>query len=249
MKLGVIIPLYNEEKFIERTLLSLRDQTDKDFRVFLCDNNSTDSSVAIIKTFIKENQLDWHIVTEKQKGTGAASDTAVRAAISAGCDVVLRTDADSLPRPDWVAKMRARFASDPKIAMVSGLSIPIVKEVSRFNFWMYRFFGWIATMFGVFRPSNYSGGAKGIYKMAAGNNMAVRGADYIESGGFPRTTIEQAHEDRELVNLMRRHGMKVVRERRAVVEVSARRIEAWGILTSLEWYRSHRKPEQNVDIR
>ncbi|MEY4390510.1 MAG: hypothetical protein RLZZ400_253 [Actinomycetota bacterium] len=249
MKLGVTIPLYNEEKFIEKTLIALRDQTDKDFRVFLCDNNSTDSSVKLINDFISSNKLDWFVVSETQKGTGAASDTGVRAAISAGCDVVLRTDADSLPHRDWVERMRAKFASDERIAMVSGLSIPIRSEVSSFNFWSYRFFAWIATMFGVFRASNYGGGARSIYIMAAGNNMAVRGNYYIEAGGFPRTTIEQAHEDRELVNQMRRHGMKVVRDRSAVVEVSARRIEAWGIVRSLEWYRSHRKPEQNVDIR
>lgn len=47
MRVSVIIPNYNGEKFIEKCLLSLTKQTYADFEVILVDNGSTDRSVEL----------------------------------------------------------------------------------------------------------------------------------------------------------------------------------------------------------
>ena len=249
MKIGVCIPFYNEQKCIAATLEALLAQTDPEFTVFLCDNNSTDESVAIASSFIRDHKLDWQIVHETQKGTGAAADTAMRAGARAGCSILARTDADSLPDPNWVCAIRAKFTRHPQLSMVSGLSIPIRSEVSFFEFWLLRFATTVAMWFGLIRPSNYQRGMRGIYIMTSGNNLAIRAADYLAVGGFPRTRIEDVHEDRALVNAVRSHRLKVVVLRNMRVAVSARRVKHWGLMASIRWYRNHYRPSQNVDIR
>ena len=249
MKIGVCIPFYNEEKCIAATLEALLDQKDSEFTVFLCDNNSTDASVGIANRFIAQHKLDWQIVPETQKGTGAAADTAMRAAAAAGCEVLARTDADSLPDENWVSAIRAEFSQQHHLSMLSGLSIPIRSEVNFFEFWLLRFATTVAMLFGLVRPSNYKRGMRGPYIMTSGNNLAIRAADYLKVGGFPRTRIEDVHEDRALVNAVRRHGLKPVRLRKMRVAVSARRVKHWGLMASIRWYKSHYRPSQNVDIR
>lgn len=66
MMISVIIPVYNSEKYLERCISSVLEQTYKDFEVILIDDGSTDSSGAIcdewqrkdvrIKVFHKANE-------------------------------------------------------------------------------------------------------------------------------------------------------------------------------------------------
>ena len=51
MKVSVCIPVYNAELFIEQTIKSVLNQTYKDFELIICDNQSTDNTVQIIKKF------------------------------------------------------------------------------------------------------------------------------------------------------------------------------------------------------
>ena len=248
MKIGVAVPFFNEEKCIEVTLEALWAQQDRDFCVVLCDNNSTDRSVEIVTDFIRSRQLPWKLVSESQKGTGAAADTAMRALVDMECVVLARTDADAIPDSNWIQQIRSDF-TQAATAMVAGLSVPIRSEVSFAYFWMLRFASLLATIFGSIRASNYSNGMRSRYVMANGNNLAIRAEVYLKVGGFPRTRIEEVHEDRALVNSVRAAGLKVKRDRAMRVAVSARRVKRWGLVNSLRWYRSHYRPSVDVDIR
>ena len=55
-KVSVIIPLYNAEDYIRITLMSLRNQTFKDFEIVIVDDCSTDNSLNVVKDF-KENDV------------------------------------------------------------------------------------------------------------------------------------------------------------------------------------------------
>ena len=248
MRIAVCVPFFNEEKCITATLSALLKQRDQNFVVFFCNNNSTDESPAIVRDFIAANRLDWKLVSETQKGTGAAADTAMRAAAAAGFDVLARTDADAIPQPNWIAQIRAAFA-DSGVRMLSGITVPIRSEVTARQYWIYRIAGVVASVFGTLRPGNYASGMTSVYVMTNGNNLAIRASTYLEVGGFPRTKIEEQHEDRALVNAVRAAGYKVRRVRGMRVAVSSRRVKAWGLANSLRWYKSHFRPTENVDIR
>lgn len=248
MKLAVCIACYNEENYIAKTLKSLANQSDLDFRIYLCDNNSTDESASISKRVASELNLDLIVIPEIQKGTGAAADTAFRAAIADGYEILARTDADAIVDRFWIATVRKNFEKYPK-SLIGGFTSPIESEVSSARRNLIIFVTMVAIFFGIFRPSNYGGGKRGLYVMTQGNNLAIDRDTYLNAGGFRRVKIEELHEDRALVNDVRAMGGKVRMVWSMRVQVSVRRVKAWGLLNTLKWYANHSFRGENVDIR
>jgi len=248
MKLAVCIPCYNESNYIAKTLKSLSLQEDKDFKVFLCDNGSTDKTASIAKKAAKSLGLNLEVVFEKQKGTGAAADTAFRAAIAQGFELLARTDADALVDRAWTKSIRKHFLEHPA-GLASGITGPIVGELNLSQYNIFRGASALAATFGLLRPSNYGNGRVGRYVMTNGNNLAIDSKTYLAVGGFRRTKIEDLHEDRALVNDVRASGGKVYRVRAMRVQVSARRIQAWGLFNSLKWYANHSFKGNQIDVR
>ena len=72
MKISVIVPVFNAEKFLDACLESLLIQTLKDFEVLLVDDCSTDNSVAIAEKFLERFDGRLKILrTKKNSGSGA----------------------------------------------------------------------------------------------------------------------------------------------------------------------------------
>ncbi|CAN5360197.1 glycosyltransferase [soil metagenome] len=240
----MVVPVYNEAAGIRATLDALLAQTDGDFDVFFVDNGSTDDSADVIRSY---GQPRWHVIIEPQKGTGAAADTGMRAAIAAGATLLARTDADCVPRADWTAAIRRSLAT---LDLVGGELVPRHDEgltVGRRV--LLRAAVELAEAFGRIRPGNRDPEYRGPYMMAAGCNVGIRADLYVAAGGFPRTAIEDLHEDRALVNAVRRLTGNYARRRDVVVYGSSRRVTAWGLRNTLLWYKDHAYRPQHVNIR
>ena len=54
-KIGIIMPVYNAEKFIEKSINSIINQTHKNWTLYICDNNSTDRSLEICENYSKKD--------------------------------------------------------------------------------------------------------------------------------------------------------------------------------------------------
>ena len=54
---SVIIAMYNAEKFIGETLMSLANQTFKDFEIIIADDCSTDNSRLIVNRFAEQKWI------------------------------------------------------------------------------------------------------------------------------------------------------------------------------------------------
>ncbi len=244
MTLAVVVPVFNEAAGIPSTLEALLAQDDPDFDVFFVDNGSTDASAEVIASY---RQPRWHLIAEPQKGTGAAADTGMRAAIAAGATMLARTDADCLPRHDWTASMRRALAT---LELVGGELVPRHDEgLPLRRRVVLRAAVELAEAFGRIRPGNRSPEYLGPYLMAAGCNVGITAAMYEAAGGFPRTAIEDLHEDRALVNAVRRLTSRYARRRDIVVYGSSRRVQAWGLKNTLLWYKDHAYRPAHVDIR
>ena len=69
--LSIVIPAYNEASGISKTLDSiLAQQYAEKFEVIVVDNNSTDTTAAIAKSYA--DRLDLKVLHEPQAGRGAA---------------------------------------------------------------------------------------------------------------------------------------------------------------------------------
>ena len=108
----VVIPAYNEENFIKITLSSIADQTYKNFELIVVDNNSTDKTGEIARSF------GARVILEKKKGVAEARQAGFMAAKGA---IIITTDADTVVSSDWVEKMMQGF-SDEKIVGFGGLN-------------------------------------------------------------------------------------------------------------------------------
>jgi dolichyl-phosphate beta-glucosyltransferase len=74
-KLSVIVPAYNEEKRIEKTLLDIDSYLEKqnyDYEIIVVDNNSNDHTTDVVKNLAQTTVENARVVTETVKGKGAA---------------------------------------------------------------------------------------------------------------------------------------------------------------------------------
>jgi glycosyltransferase involved in cell wall biosynthesis len=245
MSLWVVVPAYNEAPGITATLRALADQLDRDFTVVVVDNHSADGTADVVRAF----DPDIHVVTEVHKGTGAAADTGMRYAIASGATHLARTDADCVPAPDWTARVKAAF--DDGLHLVAGLLLPRTDEahLTPCRRWLLVGAVEVAAAFGKVRPGNRGPDYLGPYVMAPGCNMAITAELYMRAGGFPRVAIEELHEDRALVNAVRRLTRAYGLRRDVKVRGSTRRVRAWGLRRTLSWYADHRYRPEVVDIR
>ena len=67
---SVIVPLYNSEQFIEKTLQSILSQTHNSLEIILVDDGSTDATYQICKVYILNNK---HVHYYKKENGGVAS--------------------------------------------------------------------------------------------------------------------------------------------------------------------------------
>lgn len=243
----VVVPCYNEARGLPATLAALAAQRDTDFTLVVVDNASTDGSADVVRAFAERAPFPVHVLHERQKGTGAASDTGFRHAIARGARWVARTDADCLPHPQWVARLKAALVRDG-LEFVAGRIAPREDEgLSLRERLVLPVLIAIAERYG--RLTRRGPQFRYPYFMAAGNNLAISASLYEAAGGFPRTAIEDTHEDRALSERVRTLTARAAVRRDIVVYNSVRRVRAYGFVNVLRWYRNHGYRPRVVDVR
>lgn len=114
MKLSIIVPVYNSEKYIEKCLDSILNQDLKDWECFLIDDGSTDKSGAICDFYaIKDSR--FKVV---HKYNGGVSETRNLGLLLAKGEWVGFVDSD-----DWIDENRFSLA----ISKAEEANVPIVK--------------------------------------------------------------------------------------------------------------------------
>ena len=127
MRLSVVVPTRNEADNIGRCVESIRSNTVQPHEILVVDGLSTDSTFGIAKS------LGVEVHHNPARHAAGARNVGIREATG---DVVVFTDADCVPRSDWLAEIRRAFETD---AELTGLGGPIVASVPRTR--IERFFG------------------------------------------------------------------------------------------------------------
>lgn len=105
--ISVIIPSLNEERYLNRCLDSVFEQSYPSdcMEVFVVDGQSTDSSTDIVRNFM-ENHPNLHLLDNPQRYQSVAFNLGVGK--SAG-DVIIRLDAHTDYHPDYIARCVAQL--------------------------------------------------------------------------------------------------------------------------------------------
>jgi glycosyltransferase involved in cell wall biosynthesis len=248
--LWVVVPAYDEEAGIEASLDALAAQRNRDFVLCVVDNGSQDDTAGVIRRWSANHpEVATRLVHEPEKGVGAAADTGIRLAIAEGARFVARTDADNLPDPGWTAEMVASLRGD--LDLVVGRieprrdQAPLRPGEALLLDWLVR----AASFVGRVRPSNRGRQYLTRFRLCTGGNLAIRSETYLASGGFPRSRMEEIHEDRALMNRVRRVTPRIGTNERAVNATSIRRLRAYGLVGILRWYLDHGGRNGPVDVR
>lgn len=99
---SVIIPVYNGVQTLPACLKALQEQTRPPDELIVVDDGSTDGTALVAQQF--------KVTVLSQANAGPASARNYGARVAQG-DILLFTDADCTPAPDWVERMVAPFAN------------------------------------------------------------------------------------------------------------------------------------------
>jgi len=102
----VIIPAYNAEKFIERTLKSVVSQTHLPEKIIIVDDGSTDETVNIINDFKKNSKVKIDLHQQENRGPNAARNAGLKHSTS---EFVAFLDADDIWEKEKLEKQLRIF--------------------------------------------------------------------------------------------------------------------------------------------
>ncbi|HEX8270127.1 MAG TPA: glycosyltransferase [Flavobacterium sp.] len=95
----IVIPLFNKEKFVAKTINSLLAQSYADFEIIVVDDCSTDAGVEIVRHEFPQVKVIQH---DKNKGLSAARNTGIE---NAGAQYIGFLDADDILKPNFLEKI------------------------------------------------------------------------------------------------------------------------------------------------
>ena len=75
VKISVIIPVYNEEDYLNECLDSIVNQSLEDIEIICVDDGSTDNSLNILKSYESDNRIK--IIPKENSGLGASRNVAL----------------------------------------------------------------------------------------------------------------------------------------------------------------------------
>jgi cellulose synthase/poly-beta-1,6-N-acetylglucosamine synthase-like glycosyltransferase len=116
-KVTIIVPAYNEEKVIAKSISSLLKQTYKNLEILVVDDGSKDLTYQIAKNFeFQSGTRSLRALTKPNSGKANAINYGIK---HANGELIMVVDADSKLETNAVELM-ARYFNDPEIAAVAG---------------------------------------------------------------------------------------------------------------------------------
>jgi lipopolysaccharide biosynthesis glycosyltransferase/glycosyltransferase involved in cell wall biosynthesis len=113
-KISIVIPVFNQEKYIEQCLSSIQSQAFGNLEIIVVDDGSTDSTLAILRR-LRDGDERIIILEQSNKGAGAARNFGMTFATG---DFVHFVDSDDWLEPDAYSKLIGIQSSNPSDIIV-----------------------------------------------------------------------------------------------------------------------------------
>ncbi len=216
-RVAVLIPAYNEETVIVRTIRSVLKSDYANIRVIVIDDGSRDNTFEVARdAYPKEiAQGRLTVLTKPNAGKAEALNFALQQLEE---DIYVGIDADTVIAPDAISGLVRHFA-DPRVGAVAGNA----KVGNRVNLWTR----WQALEY--ITSQNFERRALDLFNIVTvvpGAIGAWRTEPVLKAGGYPINTVA---EDADLTMNLLEHGYKVIYEDRALAFTEAP-INARGLM-------------------
>jgi glycosyltransferase involved in cell wall biosynthesis len=206
MTISVIIPAYNEEKYIGACLENIIKYAPENLAEILVVNNaSTDATAEVAAAF-----KNVRVVNEPAKGLTKARQAGMLAARG---ELLAYLDADTRIGKQWFKILNREFETDKEMVCLSGpYDYYNLSKWKEFLVWIWN---WLALGWS----------RAGVYAIMGGNFVAKKQA-LLDVGGFD-VSIEFYGEDTDIARRLNKLGkVKFVND--FVVQTSPRRLESDG---------------------
>src|SRR5208283_2431256 len=215
---AVLIPAYNEEKVIERTVQGALDSDYPNLRVIVIDDGSKDRTLEIARRAFAAEEAAGRVLILTRPNGGKAEALNFGLEHIGDAELFVGIDADTIIAPDAIARLVPHFLN-PKVAAVAGNA----KVGNRVNLWTR----WQALEY--ITRQNFERRALDLFNVVTvvpGAIGAWRTAPVKAVGGYPINTVA---EDADLTMALLERGLKVVYEDRALAFTEAP-IDAKGLM-------------------
>ena len=117
MKVSVVIPVHNGERYLAEAIESILSQTFRDFELLIVDDGSTDGSRAVMERYARQDAR-IRILCQANRGVSAAGN---RGLAEARGEWVARLDADDLFLPEKLERQLAFVRRYPDVRIAGTL--------------------------------------------------------------------------------------------------------------------------------
>jgi glycosyltransferase involved in cell wall biosynthesis len=204
MKVSVVIPAFNEEKYIKKLLLSVINQKVGADEIIVIDNNSTDKTAQIARS------LGAKVVREAVQGMTPARN---RGFNEAKYEIIARCDADAIVSADWIKKIKKNFGKGD----IDALSGPVFfndSSILKSTFTLPSHLAWESFKL-------ISGGKKYLI----GPNMSITKDIWEKVKNIVNPDDTKVHEDMDIsLKISKVHG-RIGYDPTLIVGISARRLK------------------------
>ncbi len=202
MKISLVIPVYNEEMFIEGCLQSIQKLQLPPHEVIVVNNNCTDRTMEIVQRFSFVS-----VIQEKKQGMIAARNAGFNMATG---DIIARCDADTHVPKTWTKRIKynfSKFSIDALTGPISYYDAPVNTTLLA------------RAYLDMMRPIHRGG------ETLIGPNMVVSRAMWEKVKNKVCLNDKLVHEDIDLAYHIQEAGGIIKRDNRLVVDTSSRRIK------------------------
>ncbi len=220
LKVSIVIPAHNEEKYLADTLKAVCALDYKNFEVIVVNNASTDKTEEVAKNFPVK------LAYEGKKGLLYARECGRKNATG---EIIANMDADCLPEKDWIKKGVESFKDKETVAVTGPYDYfdgsPFFRSFSLFI--QKNIYSWANKTMNTTKRGAI---------LIGGNNM-IRASVLNEIGGY-NTDILFYGEDTDTAKRVSKKG-EVVFNKSFTMKTSARRFKAEGTFKISVLYLFH----------
>jgi cellulose synthase/poly-beta-1,6-N-acetylglucosamine synthase-like glycosyltransferase len=205
-RVSVVIPAYNEERVIVRSVRRILESSQSNLQVIVVDDGSKDNTFGVLTENFAQ---DARVTLVRTENGGKANALNVGLARAEG-HVVVALDADTIFKRDAIPRL-ARWFADPEIGAVAG-NAKVGNRINMITRWQ------AMEYIGAQNLERRALAALGTLTVVPGAIGAWRRSAVEQLGGFPADTVA---EDQDLTIALQRAGYRVLFDSSAVAWTEA----------------------------